>query len=217
VEGTNKARETRAYEVSCVAIHAETLRAKLMDSQNDDDQEARKGLFIAHGNRNHNHRPSLTIIYDEELSTTTTAPSSRPPSTPLTKLNSKTTQVNVSVKKDTYASRTTATSSTKSNIKTTNKTSNAVSDKHRSDEATRSDALLERMAAHDTRMAKIESEHETRLTVIESKLIHQSATITRMGLSTSKEIKAPGALITTLTAEVTALVALVRPEQQARA
>jgi hypothetical protein len=370
VEGTNKARETRAYEVSCEAIHAETLRAKLMDSQSDDDQEAREGLFIAHGlrkaakelhdaninshntyldglkkieifgipreamdtttetlqgkslrqhlmhhgtedtngptfltieptketddkgkwyllyndtkateattcvgqlipylrkqdpllfpnpsiggkrnagfetymtnlqkltpdssssksngrlnrnngnrNRNHNHRPSLTISYDEEdfpeLSTTTTAPSSRPPSTPLTKLNSKTTPVNASGKKDTYASRTAATSSTKSNIKTNNKTSNAVSDKHRSDEATRIDALIERMAAQDTRMAKIECEHETRLAAIESKLIQQSATIARMELSTSKEIKALGALIETLTAEVIARGALVRPE-----
>jgi hypothetical protein len=170
-------------------------------------------------NRNHNHRPSLTITFDEEdipeLSTTTTAPSSRPPSTPLTKLNSKTTPVNASSgKKDTYASHTAATSSTKSNIKTTDKTSNAVSDKHGSDEATRSDALLDPMAAHATRMTKIESEQETRLAAIESKLIHQSATsITRMELSTSKEIKALGALIATLTAEVIgALGALVRPE-----
>jgi hypothetical protein len=113
------------------------------------------------GNRNRNHRPSLTIIYDEEdfpeLSTTTTAPPSCPPSTPLTKLNSKTTPVNASGKKDTYASRTAAaTSSTKNNIKTTNKTSNTVSDKHRSDETILlkqnsrdgSDALLERSTRH---------------------------------------------------------------------
>jgi hypothetical protein len=180
-------------------------------------------------NRNRNHRPSLTIVYDEEdfpeLSTTTTAPPSRSPSTPFTKLNSKTAPVNASGKKDTYASRTAAaTSSTKNNIKTTNKTSNTASDKHRSDETTLlkqnsrdgSDALLERMAAQDIRMATLESAHETRLAAIESKLIHQNATIKRMEESTSKEIKALSALLTTLiatlTAEVTALAALVRPE-----
>jgi hypothetical protein len=49
VDGTGKARETRAYEVSCEAIHAATLRAKLMDSQSDEHFEAREGLFIVHG------------------------------------------------------------------------------------------------------------------------------------------------------------------------
>jgi hypothetical protein len=173
----------------------ETYMANLQKLTPESSSSKSNGrLYRKNGNRNrnHNHRPSLTITYDEEdfpeLCTTTTAPSSRPPSTPLTKLNSKTKPVNASRKKDTYASRTAATSSTKCNIKTTNKTSNAVSDKHGSDEATLlkhhsrdgSDALLERMAAHDTRMPKIESEHETRLAAIESKLIHQIATTTRM-------------------------------------
>jgi hypothetical protein len=68
------------------------------------------------------------------------------------------------------------------------------------------------MAAYDACMATIESEYETSLAAIESKLIQQSATTTRMELSTSKEIKALGGLIATLTAKVTALVALVRVE-----
>jgi hypothetical protein len=48
VEGSKRPLEARCYEVTCEAIHANTLRAKLTDSQ---PKEARHGIFIQHSVR----------------------------------------------------------------------------------------------------------------------------------------------------------------------
>ena len=182
------------------------------------------GSNRTNGNRNkNNNKTTVTIAYDDEsfpeISTKTTAPMIHTPRTPLTKMHGKNTLATAASKKDTYASRVVATSVTKSTIKTTNKINDIASGKPRSDEATNlkqhsrdeDDTLLQRMAASDANIAKIESEYATRLAAIESKLIHQSAITTRMELSTSKDIQALGAMITALTAQVAALIVCVQP------
>jgi hypothetical protein len=54
LEGTSKKRECRAYVVRCEAIHADTLREKLMATQNNDDHDPREGVFIPHSLRKSN-------------------------------------------------------------------------------------------------------------------------------------------------------------------
>jgi hypothetical protein len=194
--------------------YANTLRdlTKVSPNSKNIDQPKRTHAN-GNRNRNRNHQRSLvTIAYDEkqypELSTPTIEPSSHSPSTPLTKPNNTNATAVDSHRKDTYASRTTANSSTKSNGKTNNKATKNVTGKHRRDEAATlehhssdgDDVLQQRIAAQEARMAKIESE-----------LLQQGATVKRMELSSSAEIKALGVLIADLTSQIAALTTFVRP------